>query len=150
MQSFGTICPHYRYRVVHCAITYMRAWFYVVKATHAKTKLFGGLSYEQIRRYNNSPPYVTARWLPQQIPPLNFREFFTKKHSIMNMEIFALHLVLRFSCSNQPSQKFKCANLLFFCLGQYKESQNCGCKNKQNSSKSTKRQTLMTRKFSCL
>ena len=31
------------------------------------TKLFGGLSYEKIRRYNNSPPYVTARWLPQQI-----------------------------------------------------------------------------------
>ena len=26
--------------------------------------LFGGLSYEKIRRYNNSPPYVTARWPP--------------------------------------------------------------------------------------
>ena len=36
------------------------------------TKLLGGLSYEKIRRYNNSPPYVTARWPPQQIPPLNF------------------------------------------------------------------------------
>ena len=35
-------------------------------------KLLGGLSYEKIRRYNNSPPYVTARWPPQQIPPFNF------------------------------------------------------------------------------
>ena len=24
------------------------------------------------QRYNNLPPYVTARWLPQQIPLLNF------------------------------------------------------------------------------
>ena len=35
-------------------------------------KLFGGLSYEQIRRYSNSPPYAMARWPPQQIPRLNF------------------------------------------------------------------------------
>ena len=42
------------------------------KGNSCLTKLFGGLSYEQIRRYSNSPPYVTARWLPQQIPPLNF------------------------------------------------------------------------------
>ena len=34
-------------------------------------KLFGGVSYKKIRRYNNSPPYVMARWPPQQIPPLN-------------------------------------------------------------------------------
>ena len=31
-----------------------------------------GLRYEKIRRYNNSAPCVTARWPPQQIPPLNF------------------------------------------------------------------------------
>ena len=36
------------------------------------TELFGRLSFEKIRRYNNSPPYLTARWPPQQIPPLNF------------------------------------------------------------------------------
>ena len=35
-------------------------------------KLFGRLSYEKIQRYNNSPPYVTARWPLQQIPPFNF------------------------------------------------------------------------------
>ena len=36
------------------------------------SRLLGRLSSEKIQRYNNSPPYVTARWLPQQIPPLNF------------------------------------------------------------------------------
>ena len=35
-------------------------------------KLVGGLSYKKIQRYNNSPPYVTARWQPQQIASLNF------------------------------------------------------------------------------
>ena len=34
--------------------------------------LLRGLSYENIQRYNNSPPYMTARWPPQQIPSLNF------------------------------------------------------------------------------
>ena len=41
------------------------------------SRLLGGLSYEKIRRYNNSHPYVTARWPPQQIPPLNFLGFYT-------------------------------------------------------------------------
>ena len=27
---------------------------------------------EKFRRYNNSPPYVTTRWRPQRISPLNF------------------------------------------------------------------------------
>ena len=40
---------------------------YAVQETHARTKLLGGLNYEKIRRYNNPPPYVTARWPPQQI-----------------------------------------------------------------------------------
>ena len=35
-------------------------------------KLLGRLSYEIIRRYHNSPPYMMARWPPQQIPPLDF------------------------------------------------------------------------------
>ena len=34
--------------------------------------LLGGLSYEKIRRYNNSPPYVTARWQQQQNSPHKF------------------------------------------------------------------------------
>ena len=29
------------------------------------------VSYEKIMRYNKSPPYMTARWPPQQILPLN-------------------------------------------------------------------------------
>ena len=33
-------------------------------------KLLGGLSCETIQRYNKLPPYVMARWLPQQISPL--------------------------------------------------------------------------------
>ena len=36
------------------------------------TKLPDGLSYEKIRSCIYSPPYVTARWPPLQIPPLNF------------------------------------------------------------------------------
>ena len=36
------------------------------------SRLLGGLSYEKILRYANSPPCVTARWQPQQIPSLNF------------------------------------------------------------------------------
>ena len=37
-------------------------------------KFLGGLTcrYEKFWRNNNSPPYVTARWLPHPIPPLNF------------------------------------------------------------------------------
>ena len=42
------------------------------KGNSCLIKLLGGLNYEIIRRYNNSPPYVMARWPPQQIPPLNF------------------------------------------------------------------------------
>ena len=38
------------------------------KATHT----YSGLSYEKIRRYNNSASYVTSRWPPQRIPLLNF------------------------------------------------------------------------------
>ena len=47
-------------------------WVLAGKVNSCLTELFGGLSYEKIWRYNNSAPYVTARWLPQQIPPLNF------------------------------------------------------------------------------
>ena len=40
---------------------------------------FCGDSYKKIRRYNNSPPYVMARWPPQQIPPLNFLDIISQK-----------------------------------------------------------------------
>ena len=40
------------------------------------SRLLGGLRHWKIRSYNNSAPYMTpymmARWLPQQIPCLNF------------------------------------------------------------------------------
>ena len=45
------------------------------KGNSSLTKLLGGFRYEKIWRYNNSPPCVAARWLPQQIPPLNFLGF---------------------------------------------------------------------------
>ena len=70
-QSFGVICVHYHHRVIHRAIIYMRAQF---KSTQEGQLTLNGilLICEQIRRYNNSPTYVTARWAPKQIPPLNF------------------------------------------------------------------------------
>ena len=52
-------------------------------------KLLGGLSYKRFRRYNNSPPYVTARWLPQLIPPLNFLVCISYKLSELNKRIFS-------------------------------------------------------------
>ena len=42
------------------------------KGNSRLNKIVQRASYEKIGRYNNSPPYVTARWPPQQIPPLNF------------------------------------------------------------------------------
>ena len=73
VRSFGMICTQYRYRVIHCTITLcLRDLSPREKGNSRLTKLLDGLSYEKIQRYNNSPPYVTARWPPQQIPPLNF------------------------------------------------------------------------------
>ena len=70
--GFSAICAHYRYCVIHRAITNLRAWFEsTLERQLTLNEIFGGLSDEKIRRYNNSPPYVTARWPPQQIPPLN-------------------------------------------------------------------------------
>ena len=66
-QSLGAICAQYRYLVIHHAITIMCAC--VIPRVKGNSHLLGGLSYEKIRRYNNSP---TPRWPPQQIPPLNF------------------------------------------------------------------------------
>ena len=65
--GFGAIYAHNSYRV----IANMRAWF----SPHGKGNLhlLSKLRYKnKVRRYNNSAPYVTARWLRQQIPTLNF------------------------------------------------------------------------------
>ena len=68
----GTIYTHYHYCVIHRVITNMHDLSQRGKGNSRLTKLFGWLSYEKIRRYSNLPPYVMARWLPQQISPLDF------------------------------------------------------------------------------
>ena len=68
--SFGAICAH-QYCVIHHAITYIHACVIKVhagKATHAKLNCLAGLAMKKTQRNNNSPPYVMARWPPQQIP----------------------------------------------------------------------------------
>ena len=60
--SFSSICAHYRYCVIYLAITYMRAWFESTLERQLNiTNLLEGLSYEKIRRCNNSAPYVTVK-----------------------------------------------------------------------------------------
>ena len=53
----------------HHATTIVCTWV----SPHGKgdSTFLSRLSYEKIWRYNNSSPYVTARWLPLQIPPFN-------------------------------------------------------------------------------
>ena len=55
------------------------------KGNSCLTKLLEGLNCEKIRKimsYNNSPPYMMARWLPQQIPSLNFLGY--NSHAILS------------------------------------------------------------------
>ena len=65
---------------------------HVGKATHANRNCLAGLASRKIWRYNNSPPYVMARWPPQQIPLLNFLgtdllfQFCTGQHPAINLE----------------------------------------------------------------
>ena len=71
--GFGAICAHNRYHVIHRAITNMREQFDSCRKGNSRyNKIIWRAWLQKIRRYNNSPPYVTARWPPQQIPPLNF------------------------------------------------------------------------------
>ena len=63
------------------------------KGNSRLTKLFGRLSYEKIRRYNNSHPYVMARWPPQQIPPLNFLGKYGSNLMIWNQVSSSLILI---------------------------------------------------------
>ena len=63
--SFGEICAHYGYRVIYCAIIQMYVWFmstWEMQLTLNKT--VWRVNYEKIWRYNNSPPYMMANWLP--------------------------------------------------------------------------------------
>ena len=45
------------------------------KGNSRLTKLFGGLSYKKIRRYNNSPPYVHGKMAPTTDSPFKFPWF---------------------------------------------------------------------------
>ena len=42
------------------------------KATHAERYCLAGLATKKSRGTITDPPYVTAKWLPRPIPPLNF------------------------------------------------------------------------------
>ena len=70
VRSFGAICTHCCYLLIHHVIC-VRDLSPHRKGNSRLKKLLGELNHKKIRRYNNSPPYVMARWLPQQIP-LNF------------------------------------------------------------------------------
>ena len=52
---------------LHACVIYVHAR----KATHTLQNCLVGLE-QKIQRYNNLPPYMTARWPPRQIPPQNF------------------------------------------------------------------------------
>ena len=43
-RSFSAICMHYRYRVIHCALTIMGAFR---SRSKGNSRLLGGLSYEK-------------------------------------------------------------------------------------------------------
>ena len=79
--GFGAIIRHNlcTLSLLHDSPIYVRDLSPRGKGNSCLMKLFGWLSYQKIRRYNNSPPYVTARWPPQQIPPLDFLECSTSK-----------------------------------------------------------------------
>ena len=67
-------------------------------------KLLAGLATKKIWRYNNSPPYVTARWPPQQIPPLNFLGWYTTTHDRSDYSV----------CENEILQTFFFFFFFFF------------------------------------
>ena len=85
--SFGVIWAHYPYCVIHHAVTYTCAGFKSTREGNSRqTKLLGGLSYEKIWRYNNSGPYMMARWLPQQISLLIFLVLHPETITLGNFE----------------------------------------------------------------
>ena len=97
-QSFCAICVHYHCRVIHRTLTYMRARFNSMRERQLTLNEIAwpasGLSYEKIRRYNNSPPCMMVRWPPQQIPPSNFLGFDTKPSGYFTVKLFENNLTL--------------------------------------------------------
>ena len=101
--TFGAICAHYRYCGIHSTITYMRVWF---KSTRERQLMLNetamaGLATKKMQRYNNSPPYMMAKWLPQQIPPFNFTTSLKVYGNVLNQikQIFPFFLFLFFCFS---------------------------------------------------
>ena len=70
LRTLSLPCDSSRDNQYACAI-----WVHAGKATHASRNYLAGLATKKSGRYNNSPPYVIARWPPQQIPPLKFLEY---------------------------------------------------------------------------
>ena len=67
----SAICAHYRYPVIHHAVTNMRV--HARKATHALNEIiWWGLATKKSGGTITHLHTCTARWPPQQIPPLNF------------------------------------------------------------------------------
>ena len=59
VQLFDTICSQYLYQVIYRTITIVYAW--LSPCRKGNSHLLGMLSYEKVRRYNNSTPYMPAK-----------------------------------------------------------------------------------------
>ena len=70
MVTYGGELWYHRIWCENCAITCMCDLSPCEKGNTRIVKLLGGLNDEKIRRYNNSPPYVRARWMRRPIPLL--------------------------------------------------------------------------------
>ena len=75
-QSFSGNCTHYHDKVIHHRINILPILHAICIFMKGNSRMLDRLSYEKIRRYNNSLPHVMVRWPPKQIPPLNFLEIF--------------------------------------------------------------------------
>ena len=98
--GFGMIFTHYRYRVIHRAITYMLAWFWVhaEKATHALQNYLAGLA---AKKSGGTITHLHTRWPPQQTPLFNFLGFYTTTTPIVRVCSFLAiyHICLNFLSS---------------------------------------------------
>ena len=83
---FGSICAHYPYHVIHCAIRIIHAWYSPLGK--GNSHFLCRLSYKTIWRYKISPPYVMARCLTQRIPFFNFLGFIFYSILILHKYIF--------------------------------------------------------------
>ena len=70
--GYGMIICHNLPNIVTMWITvWLPTCAWLSPGWKGNTPFLTGLAMKKIRRYNNTPPYVTARWPPQQIPALN-------------------------------------------------------------------------------